>query len=58
MTQSSIHAAATRAAQAALPRPQDKDFDLYLIIDDSDDDTTAIISLLRERQRLNLEVLS
>ncbi len=55
----SIHAAATRAAQAALPRPsQDEEFDRYLVIDDSDDDFSTILSVLRERSPHGLEVLS
>jgi hypothetical protein len=58
--QRSIHAAATRAAQAALPRPsQDQDFDRYLILDDSDDDFGShILTVFRERERLNQEALS
>lgn len=56
MTPRSIHAAATRAAQAALTRPQD--FDRYLLIDDSSDDATEIHSILRERSPRGMEVLS
>ena len=59
MKPSSIHAAATRAAQAALPRPsQDEDFDRYLVIDDSDEDLSAILCVLRQRAPRGLEALS
>ena len=55
----SIHAAATRAAQAALPRPsQDEDFDRYLVIDDTDEDITHILSFLRDRSTRGLAVSS
>jgi hypothetical protein len=50
----SIHAAATRAAHAALPRPDD--FDRYLLIDDTDDEATAIRVLLCEHGARSLEV--
>ena len=54
----STSAAATRAAQAALTRPQDEDFDRYLIIDDRDDDLTEILCIFRERSPRGLAVLS
>ena len=54
----STQAAATRAAQAALTRPQDEDFDRYLLIDDRDEDLTEIVSILRERSPRGLGVLS
>jgi hypothetical protein len=56
MTTRSTQAAATRAAQAALTRPQD--FDRYLLIDDTSDDLTEILTLLCERSARGLEVLS
>ena len=56
MRQSSIHAADTRAAQAALPRPLVQDFDRFLLIDDTDDDISEIRTLLRERSPRALEV--
>jgi hypothetical protein len=56
MRHSSTHAAATRAAHAALPRPED--FDRYLLIEDIDDDTFEIRTLLRERSPRALDVLS
>jgi hypothetical protein len=49
MNPSSTHAADTRAAQAALTRPLVQDFDRYLLIDDSDDDMTLILTVLSER---------
>lgn len=58
MTQRSFHAAGTRAAQAALTRPQDEDFDRYLVIDDGDSDASDILCILRERSPRVLEVLS
>jgi hypothetical protein len=58
MTQRSTQAADTRAAQAALTRLQNETFDRYLVIDDSDDDITQIISIMRERSCRGLEVLS
>jgi hypothetical protein len=54
----SITAAATRAAHAALTRSQDEDFDRYLLIDDSEEDLSAIFSVLQERTPRGLEVLS
>ena len=41
----------TRAAQAALARPAvpELDFDRYLLIDDSDEDMTQILTVLCER---------
>ena len=56
MTHSSIQAAATGAAQAALTRPQD--FDRYLLIEDTDDGSFEIRTLLRECTPRALEVLS
>ena len=58
MSRSSCHAAGTRAAQAALNRPQAAEFDRYLLIDDTDDFTTEIRTILRERFPRGLEVLS
>ena len=52
MNRSSTHAADTRAAHAALTRPTVPEldtFDRYLLIDDSDDDTTQILTVLCER---------
>ncbi len=51
MRQSSIHAADTRAAQAALARPAlpELDFDRLLLVDDSDEDATQILTMLTER---------
>ena len=51
-------AAATRAAHAALTRSQDEDFDRYLLIDDSDEDFSTILSILQESSPRSLEVLS
>jgi hypothetical protein len=46
----SAQAAETRAAFAALPRlPLEAEFDLYLLIDDSDEFGGEIVTLLRER---------
>ena len=56
MTQRSLPAAAPRAAAAALTRPED--FDRYLLVDDSDEYSSAITTLLRERSPRGLEVLS
>ncbi len=52
----SASGAATRAAQAALTRPQD--FDRYLLIEDTDDDSFEIHTLLRERSPRGQEVHS
>ena len=52
----SISAAATRAAQAALTRPEE--FDRYLLIEDTGDDNLEIRTLLRERSPRALEALS
>jgi hypothetical protein len=54
MTVRSPAAAAPRAAQAALTRPED--FDRYLLIEDIDDDTFEIRTLLRERSPRAMEV--
>ena len=58
MTQSSLTAAETRAALAALNRPQasDEGFDCFLLIDDTDEDMTEITTVLRERSPRGLEV--
>ena len=56
MKHSSTHAADTRAAHAALTRPLVQDFDRFLLIDDTDDDSTVIHTLLRERSPRALEV--
>lgn len=58
MTHRSTQAADTRAAQAALTRLQHETFDRYLLIDDSDEDITQIISVIRESSRPGLEVRS
>ena len=58
MTQRSTQAADTRAAQAALTRPAYENLDRYLLIDDSDDDITQIISVIRESTWRGLEVQS
>jgi hypothetical protein len=54
----STHAAGTRAAPAALTPAQESDFDRYLLVDDSDDFTTEIRTLLFERFPRGGEVLS
>ena len=56
----STNAAATRAAHAALTRPQDmgQDLDCYLLVDDSDEFATEIRTILRERSPRAVEVLS
>ena len=43
-----MHAAGTRAASAALTPAEDYDFDRYLLVDDIDDVTTDIRTILRE----------
>ena len=65
MNRSSNPAADTRAAQAALTRltvPELDTFDRYLLIDDSDEDTMQIMTVLCERtcqpHRTSLEVQS
>jgi hypothetical protein len=58
MTQRSTQAADTRAAQAALTRLPYDNLDRYLLIDDSDDDITQIISVIRESSWRGLEVIS
>jgi hypothetical protein len=52
------HAAGTRAAQAALTPAQDSQFDRYLLIEDVDDVTTEIRTILRERSPRGGEVVS
>jgi len=54
----STHAAGTRAAQAALTPAHESDFDRYLLIEDADDFTSEIRSVLRERSPRGGEVLS
>jgi len=54
----STHAAGTRAAQAALTPAHDTDFDHYLLIEDVDDFTSEIRTILRERSPRGLEVPS
>ena len=56
MTHRSASAAATRAAQAALTRPEE--FDRYLLIDDADEFSSEIQILLRERTPRGLGVHS
>jgi hypothetical protein len=58
MTQRSTHAADTRAAQAALTRLPYVNLDRYLLIDDSDDDITQILTVICEGAPRRLEVLS
>ena len=58
MTQRSTQAADTGAAQAALNRLQLETFDRYLLIDDSDEDVTQIISVIRGSSWRGLEVAS
>ena len=54
----SQQAAATRAAPAALTRPQGSydEFDRYLLIDDTDEDASEIRTLMRERAPRGSEV--
>ena len=52
------HAAGTRAAQAALNPAQDSEFDRYLLIEDIDDFTSEIRTIVRERSPRGLEVPS
>ena len=51
MTRSGTQTADTRAAQAALARPPvpELDFDRYLVVDDSDEDITQILTVVCER---------
>ena len=64
MNRSSTHAADTRAAQAAFNRPTVPELacDRYLLVDDSDEDITQILTVLCERtlsaRDLSLEVQS
>jgi hypothetical protein len=58
MNRRSFPAAATRAASAALTRPQDEDFDRYLLIDDTDEDASEISILLRACSPRGLEIMS
>jgi hypothetical protein len=53
-----MHAAGTRAAQAALTPAQESEFDRYLLIEDVDDFTSEIHIILRERSPRGGEVLS
>jgi hypothetical protein len=55
-----LTSAEQRAAQAALTRLHDTDpsFDRYLLIDDTDDVHSEIVTVLRERAPRALEVLS
>ena len=54
----STHAAGTRAAQAALNPAEESDFERYLLVDDTDDVTTEIRTILRECSPRRTEVLS
>ena len=54
----STHAAGTRAAHAALTPAHESDFDRYLLVEDTDDFTTEIRTILRERFPRGGEVLS
>ena len=58
MVHRSTQAADTRAAQAALTRLQHQTFDRYVLIDDSDDDITQIITVMRERSARGWEAFS
>lgn len=58
MTHRSTQAADTGAAQAALARLQLETFDRYLLIDDSDEDITQILCIVRECSPRRLEGLS
>ena len=57
MTHSSTQAADTRAAQAALTRHPNDNVDRYLLIDDSDEDITQLISVIRESSWRGMEVV-
>jgi hypothetical protein len=52
------HTAGTRAAPAALTPAGDSEFDRYLLVEDIDDFTTEIRTIVRERFPRGLEVLS
>jgi hypothetical protein len=54
----STHAAGTRAAQAALTPATESDFERYLLVEDVDDFTFEIRTILRERFPRGGEVLS
>jgi hypothetical protein len=54
----SAQAAGTRAAQAALTPANEPDFDRYLLLEDFDDFTSEIRTILRERSPRGQEVLS
>jgi hypothetical protein len=56
MTHRSTHAADRRAAQAALPRLPYENVDRYLLIDDSDEDFSQIISVIRESSQCGWEM--
>ena len=64
MTRRSSSTAGTRAAQAALARPPapELECDRYLLVDDSDEDATQILTVLTERtcfaRGISLEVQS
>jgi hypothetical protein len=52
------HAAGTRAAHAALEPAPESDFDRYLLVEDFDDVSTDIRTIMRERFPRGGEVLS
>ena len=55
----STHATGTRAAQAALTPAHDTDeFDRYLLVEDVDDFTSEIRTILRERSPRGGEAVS
>jgi hypothetical protein len=54
----STHAAGTRAAHAALTPAEESNFDRYLLIEDIDDFTSEIRTIVRERFPRGGEVLS
>lgn len=57
MTNRSTYAADLRAANAALSRPLPVDPERYLVIDDTYEDVTQILTILRERAERGLEVV-
>jgi hypothetical protein len=54
----STHAAGTRAAQAALTPARESDFDRFLLVEDVDDFTFEIRTILRERSPRGREALT
>jgi hypothetical protein len=58
MTNRSIYAADMGAATAAVSRPLSIDPERYLLIDDSDEDITQILTVISERSSHGWEVQS